>query len=144
VSRPSKKITPDRLRAGWALLAEGRWEAARASFAEALALGETPEALEGLSWAAWWLDDAEWVFEARERAYRLYRRHGDAAAAARMALQELSVERGCSIGLIRKACVDGHGRSEGFLEERAVVAWACSFLHVLLAGHLEGRHTVAE
>ena len=43
------------------------------------------EALEGLSWAAWWLDDAETVFSARERAYRLYRERGDPAAAARMA-----------------------------------------------------------
>ncbi len=47
--------------------------------------GETPGAFEGLSWAAWWLDDAETVFAARERAYRLYREQGDAADAARMA-----------------------------------------------------------
>ena len=39
--------------------------------------GETPGAFEGLSWAAWWLDDAETVFAARERAYRLYRERGD-------------------------------------------------------------------
>jgi len=45
-----------------------------ASFADALAREETPEALEGLSWAAWWLDDADAVFDAREQAYRLYRR----------------------------------------------------------------------
>ena len=44
-----------------------------------------PEALEGLSWAAWWLDDAETVFAAREGAYRLYRAEGSAAPAARMA-----------------------------------------------------------
>ena len=37
---------------------------------------ETPEAFEGLSWAAWWLDDAEAVFEAREHAYRLYKGAG--------------------------------------------------------------------
>jgi hypothetical protein len=55
-------------------LADGEWTAASASFAEALAREETPEALEGLSWAAWWLDDAEAVFDARERAYRLYLR----------------------------------------------------------------------
>jgi ATP/maltotriose-dependent transcriptional regulator MalT len=52
---------------------------------DALARGETPEALEGLSWAAWWLDDAQAVFDARERAYRLYRQRGDRARAARMA-----------------------------------------------------------
>jgi ATP/maltotriose-dependent transcriptional regulator MalT len=38
-----------------------------------------------LSWSAWWLDDAGAVFDARERAYRLYRKRRDAAGAARMA-----------------------------------------------------------
>ncbi|MGH3022102.1 MAG: LuxR C-terminal-related transcriptional regulator [Gaiellaceae bacterium] len=75
----------DPLHLGWAELHEGRWDAARASFRKALADAETPEAFEGLSWAAWWLDEAETVFEARERAYRLYRRSGDPAGAARMA-----------------------------------------------------------
>jgi ATP/maltotriose-dependent transcriptional regulator MalT len=67
---------------GWTELRAGRWEAARAAFESA---GETPEALEGLSWAAWWLDDAESVFAAREAAYRLYRAEGNDAAAGRMA-----------------------------------------------------------
>jgi LuxR family transcriptional regulator, maltose regulon positive regulatory protein len=67
---------------GWGELRAGRWEAARAAFAAA---GETADALEGLSWAAWWLDDSATVFDARERAYRLYRDQGDAAGAARMA-----------------------------------------------------------
>jgi DNA-binding NarL/FixJ family response regulator len=38
-----------------------------------------------LSWAAWWLDDADTVFDARERACRLYRKRGDVASGARMA-----------------------------------------------------------
>ena len=67
---------------GWAELRAGRWEQAREAFAAAR---ETPETQEGLSWAAWWLDDAATVFEARERAYRGYRERGDAADAARMA-----------------------------------------------------------
>jgi RNA polymerase sigma factor (sigma-70 family) len=71
--------------AGWAELAAGRWEDARGSFAAALDAEETAEGWEGLSWAAWWLDDAPPVFEARERAYRLYRERGDEADAARMA-----------------------------------------------------------
>jgi len=70
---------------GWAELAGGRWAAARDVFAAALDGQETPEALEGLSWAAWWLDDAGTVFDGRERAFRLYRRRGDLASAARMA-----------------------------------------------------------
>lgn len=70
---------------GWQALADGSWAVARETFTAALARKETPEALEGLSWAAWWLDDADTVFDARERAFRLYRRRGDAASAARMA-----------------------------------------------------------
>lgn len=79
------EVTPEPLSLGWDRLAEGEWEAARVSFTDALAREETPEALEGLSWAAWWLDDAAAVFEARERAYLLYRRRGEEANAARMA-----------------------------------------------------------
>jgi LuxR family maltose regulon positive regulatory protein len=85
VSKTSKRAASGSGQAGWANLVEGRWGAARASFEEALGDRETPEAFEGLSWAAWWLDDAEALFAARERAYRLYRRRGDAASAARMA-----------------------------------------------------------
>jgi DNA-binding CsgD family transcriptional regulator len=62
-------------------LREGRWALARECFAAA----DTAEAFEGLSWAAWWLDDAETVFSAREHALRLYLDHGRPAAAARMA-----------------------------------------------------------
>jgi LuxR family transcriptional regulator, maltose regulon positive regulatory protein len=71
-------VSPD----GWALLADARWDEARVAF---LAAGETAEAQEGLSWAAWWLDDADTVFAARELAFRLYEVRGDAAGAARMA-----------------------------------------------------------
>jgi DNA-binding NarL/FixJ family response regulator len=78
-------ITPELVSAGWARLADGDWDAARDLFTDSLAREATPEALEGLSWAAWWRDDAETVFDARERAYLLYRRRGERASAARMA-----------------------------------------------------------
>ena len=71
--------------AGWAALALGRWQDAARAFEDALSDEETADALEGLSWSAWWLDDAETVARAREHAYRLYRRQGQPAAAARMA-----------------------------------------------------------
>ena len=71
---------------GLAALAEGSWEQARVTLEAALHGRETPEALEGLSWAAWWLDDGASVFDARERAYRLYRQRPDPASAARMAI----------------------------------------------------------
>jgi DNA-binding CsgD family transcriptional regulator len=84
----AKRSTPSAgqgLEAGWIALREGRWDDARTSFEDALAGEESPEAFEGLSWTAWWLDDPDAVFAARERGYRLYKQRGDAASAARMA-----------------------------------------------------------
>jgi LuxR family transcriptional regulator, maltose regulon positive regulatory protein len=81
----AKAVESHPLSAGWARLADGDWRSAKASFEAALAGEQEPEALEGLSWAAWWLDDAEAVFDARERSYSLYRRRGERASAARMA-----------------------------------------------------------
>lgn len=75
----------DPIEAGRAALACGAWEQARGFFEAALAQAQNPAALEGLSWAAWWGNDAEVVFDARERAYRLYRAQGDQLSAARMA-----------------------------------------------------------
>jgi LuxR family transcriptional regulator, maltose regulon positive regulatory protein len=75
----------DPLDAGWCALSEGNWSGARASFEAALAGGETPEALEGLGWAGYCLDDAGLTFDARERAYRLYRERLDSSSAARVA-----------------------------------------------------------
>ena len=67
-------------------LARGSWSEARAAFASSLAVSESPEALEGLALAAWWLDDGEAVFEARERAYKLYLDRGDRRSAAGVAV----------------------------------------------------------
>ncbi len=78
--------TQDALIAGREALARAAWEEARASFEAALNLEETPEACEGLSWAATWLEDGATAIEARERAYRLYRERGDHSSAARMAI----------------------------------------------------------
>jgi len=74
------------LAAGRAALSLGAWLVARSCFAESLARAATPEALEGFSWAAWWLEDVAACLDARERAYRLYRGVEDARGAARMAL----------------------------------------------------------
>ncbi|HEX2102903.1 MAG TPA: hypothetical protein VHF51_04590, partial [Solirubrobacteraceae bacterium] len=64
-------VTHEALRAGWEALAATDWERARASFDAAVEREPSAEALEGRSHAAWWLDDAETMFETRERAYRL-------------------------------------------------------------------------
>jgi DNA-binding NarL/FixJ family response regulator len=76
--------TQEALAAGWEALAATDWERARASFEAAMA-EPSAEALEGLSLAAWWLDDAETMFATRERAYRLYRRDGDVRSSGRLA-----------------------------------------------------------
>jgi len=73
------------LQAGQEALDRGAWEQASACFQTALKQEETPEALEGLGLAAEWLDDAATTFDARERAYRLYRQQGQGVAAARVA-----------------------------------------------------------
>jgi LuxR family maltose regulon positive regulatory protein len=80
--------TPDDLlaRANEALTGAD-WNTARALFLQALEQSETPEALEGLGQVYWWLDDADGVRDARERAYRLYRERGDVRGAARLALE---------------------------------------------------------
>ena len=74
------------LGAGRAALARGDWPAARLAFDAAVLAKESPEALEGLGHAAWWLDLADVVFDVRERAYRLYQQRGDRVGAARMAV----------------------------------------------------------
>jgi ATP/maltotriose-dependent transcriptional regulator MalT len=82
---PNQTANP--LAAGWQALREGAWEDALAAFAAALRQEESAEALEGFGWAAWWLNDVAETFQARERAYHLYRDRADNRAAARMAIE---------------------------------------------------------
>jgi len=79
-------VSDDPLAAGIQALERGAWEDARDQFQASLTAHETPAALEKLGLAAWWLDDAVLTFDARERAYRLYREQGDPLGAARVAL----------------------------------------------------------
>ncbi|HEX4683528.1 MAG TPA: LuxR C-terminal-related transcriptional regulator [Gemmatimonadaceae bacterium] len=72
--------------AGRRALAGASWGEARSHLQLALATHETPEALEDIALAAWWLDDSRLVFESRERAYSLYRTNGDQLGAARVAV----------------------------------------------------------
>jgi DNA-binding CsgD family transcriptional regulator len=67
-------------------LSNADWVTARDRFAEALALRETGEALEGLGTAAFFLDEAELALDARERAYARYREAGRTVDAARVAI----------------------------------------------------------
>ena len=74
------------LAAGHVALEAGDWLQAQLAFEQALSRETTAEALEGLGVAAWWLNLAEVVFDARERAYLAYRDRGDALPAARVAV----------------------------------------------------------
>src|SRR5215470_7269749 len=77
--------TPSECLAGNQALQRGAWLEARTAFEHALAVRESPEALEGLGVAAWWLDLSDLLFDVRERAYRLYLGRNDRRGAARLA-----------------------------------------------------------
>jgi hypothetical protein len=73
---------------GYQALADGDWQRALAAFDAALDVGGDidPDALDGRGRALWWLRDAEGAVASRERAYAGFRREGDLARAARIAL----------------------------------------------------------
>jgi LuxR family maltose regulon positive regulatory protein len=79
-------VRPADCLAGDEALGRGAWNEARGAFEAALRIRQTPEALEGLGIAAWWLDLGDVVFDVREHAYRLFVERGDAAGAARVAV----------------------------------------------------------
>jgi LuxR family transcriptional regulator, maltose regulon positive regulatory protein len=78
--------SPALLGTGQQCLARGDWTGARAAFEAALAAEDTAEGREGLGMAAWWQDDVATLFDARERAYRLYRARKDRRGAGRVAI----------------------------------------------------------
>jgi ATP/maltotriose-dependent transcriptional regulator MalT len=67
-------------------LARGAWSEARDLLEVELREAETPELLERLGLAAWWLDQGDVVFRSRERAYRLFLDAGNRTGAARVAV----------------------------------------------------------
>jgi len=76
----------DPLAVGRDALDRGAWDEARTHLTASVVERETPEALEDLGLAAWWLDEPALTFDSRERAYALYREHHDARGAARVAI----------------------------------------------------------
>jgi ATP/maltotriose-dependent transcriptional regulator MalT len=121
----------DDLTAGREALNAGAWPEAQRAFERLLAIEETPEALEGLGLAAWWLNLGEVVFDSRERAFRGYRQRGDQNAAARMAVwlawdsAAFRGEEGVAKGWLQRArrLLDGRPDSpeHAFLAARAAV-----------------------
>jgi tetratricopeptide (TPR) repeat protein len=79
-------LTAEAVRRGEQALRDAEWEEARASFHEALAQGESPEAYLGLARALWWLADSGGAIARWEQAYAAYRRAGDQGQAVRIAL----------------------------------------------------------
>ncbi len=106
------------LKAGQEALDAGEWEQATERFRAAIERDESPEAWEGLGWAAWWLADEELTFEARTRAFRLYRSAGEATAAARVAawiagdFREFRGEEATARGWMRRALSLLEGQTE--------------------------------
>jgi LuxR family maltose regulon positive regulatory protein len=77
--------TAAHLAEGGAALGRRAWPEARELYERALAVEESPEALEGLAIARWWEDDVDAAIAARERAYVLRRERGTTIEAARVA-----------------------------------------------------------
>jgi LuxR family transcriptional regulator, maltose regulon positive regulatory protein len=122
----------------WRALDRGAWEEARRRFEAVLSEEETPEALEGLGAAAWWLEDAPTVLASRERAYRLYRERSDHLAAGRIA-----TELGYDYAVFRAELAVCNGwlqRAHRFLDDLDPVqeqAWL-TLREAELAYHAEG------
>jgi DNA-binding CsgD family transcriptional regulator len=79
-------VAEDALARGYEALAAAAWGDARDGFQQALDLTDSPEALDGLGRALWWLRDERGAVVHRERAYAGFRRDGDLGRAARIAL----------------------------------------------------------
>lgn len=67
-------------------LASSDWAGAREAFAAALAEADAPELHDGLGLALWWLRDVDGGIAEREQAYAAFRKRGDTARAARIAM----------------------------------------------------------
>ena len=99
----------DPLSRGRDALARCDWSAARDLLLETTAGSDHAEALEGLGWAFHYLDDEEHMFDARERAYRVYLERGDHRSAARVAMwlafdyAEFRGDRAVASGLFQRA-----------------------------------------
>ena len=82
--------TRERIGPGWEALDSGDWATAKAAFESAD--DDSPEVLDGLGRALWWLKDVRGAIEIRTRAFAAYRREDrdiEAAAVAVWLAREL-------------------------------------------------------
>jgi DNA-binding CsgD family transcriptional regulator len=137
----------DDLTAGRLALDAGAWQQAQHAFERALAIEETPEALEGLGLAAWWLDLAPIVFDSRERAFRAYRSRGDQVSAARVAVwiawdsSAFRGEGGVANGWVQRARRLLEGQPES--PEHAFLAARAAVFALIDDGNPEAAETLA-
>ena len=82
---PHRRLLRPALADAGRLLSSGRWGEARAAYEAALAREESPQAWDGLGWAAFWLSDEAATLRAREARLRGYRAAGDPRAAGAVA-----------------------------------------------------------
>lgn len=71
---------------GTVALAVGDWTLAKECFAAAVEQAGSPEALDGLGRAEWWLKDVHGAIETRARAHRAFKRAGKVTEAALVAV----------------------------------------------------------
>jgi ATP/maltotriose-dependent transcriptional regulator MalT len=71
---------------GWQAMSSRSWHDARIHFESAVAREESPDGLEGLGWAAYWLNDIELSFTSWNGAYRRFVERQDRHGAARTAV----------------------------------------------------------
>ena len=137
----------DDLAAGRVALEAGAWQQALDAFERAVNAEESPEALEGLGLAAWWLDLAVVVFDSRERAYRAYRNRGDQLSAARVAIwiawdsAAFRGEEGVAKGWLQRARRLLEGQPES--AEHAFLAARAAVFALLDDGNPEEAETLA-
>ena len=121
-------------------LERGEWAAARASFEASLELGETPEALLGLSDALWWLADTDGAVRCGERAYAAFRRRNDLVQATLAAVTLYFLYR---VSLGNSAAARGWlGRAARLVEEHGLApleGWV-----LLMKAHDSADATAAE
>jgi DNA-binding NarL/FixJ family response regulator len=148
MSTDDASICRDLIARGNAALERTDWDEAHRSFAEAVDRRPSGEALDGLAWAAWWRGDAEGVLDARQRAYRAYRREGSLRDAARVAgwlgtdLVDFRGELAVAQGWFRR----GHSLLDG-LEPSPELGWL--YVHeaeklLLYGGDVAGARSLAE
>ncbi|HEY6629612.1 MAG TPA: LuxR C-terminal-related transcriptional regulator, partial [Acidimicrobiia bacterium] len=87
----------DHLARGEEALRSGRWAEARDAFKASLADSASPEAVDGLGRALWWIGETGEALATRGRAYSAYRKVGRVGEAARVAIW-LGLEHAASPG----------------------------------------------